>query len=64
MKYAVEVVYDYKDNFDEQFKRITWCKECIGQRGIDWTVNTKRYAVSIFAFKEEAHAALFSLRWL
>ncbi len=67
MKYAVEVdLYPGKKSeiFAARCERVGWCAIFIGKRGVDWAITTKQHDIIVFSFKEEAHAALFKLKWV
>lgn len=64
MNYSLEMEYNVATAMRDQAEVVAWCKESIGERGKDWTVSTKRYAVSIFCFENEAAVMLFTLKWL
>jgi len=51
----------------ETSPRCDWCEENIGGEGVDWAVNpsytVKPLSGSIFLFRHEKDAVMFSLLW-
>lgn len=40
-----------------------WCKENIGQRGVDWQLDYNPGMRGIFTFANKQNAMMFTLKW-